>query len=199
MPDDREGRDKQARDEENRQRLRAMLEELERGDEAEPPVDDGELDEIESDLGAVDYPATGAAVVETVGDREIDSTEGAYTVAELLPDSDAETFDSPEAVRLRVQRPTIAAAMKRVVEATESLQPSGVRGSQREAYERTLRELRDVDAVDDDEGIETMADWIVERIEAKGELPGSRDVRRQGAKIARESGYEVRNDEWLGV
>ncbi|WP_436923892.1 DUF5789 family protein [Halosimplex amylolyticum] len=199
MPDNREGRDKQALDEENRQRMRAMLEELERGDETEPPVEERELDVLDEELETVEFPATGLEVVEAVGYHEVETPEGSYDVAELVPSTEEETFDSPEAVRMRVQRPTVAAAMKRVVEATGTLDDAGVWGSQREAYERTFRELKAIDAVDDDEGIAVMADWIVERIEEKEKLPGSRDVRRQAAKYCRQNGYEVRNDEWLGV
>lgn len=64
----------------------------------------------------------------------------------------------------------------------------------------TLESLSaDLDAVDDDEGIGTVADWIVRHIDANGTLPGSRDVRRQAAKVCRANGYQVRNGEWLGV
>lgn len=199
MPDDRRGREKQARDEENRQRERDVLEALERGDETEPPVEASTLADFESALDAVEFPATGTAVVESVGDHEVESTDGTYAVAELVPESDEVVFDAPADVRTRIQRPTVAAAMKRVVEASESLPTPGVWGSQRQAYEKTFRELKAIDADDDDEGIQAISDWIVGRIRDKEKLPGSRDVRRQAAKFCRENGYEVRNDDWLGV
>ncbi|MFC5277233.1 hypothetical protein ACFPM1_00425 [Halorubrum rubrum] len=199
MADDKSGRDKQAHDEERRQREREIATELERGDEAEPPVDASALASFETALESVPFPATGAEIVSAVGDREIASTGGAYAVAELLPDADEETFDSPAAVGTRVQRPTVAAAMKRVVEAVARLPNAETSRSQREAYERTFRALAEVDGDDDDEGIDAIADWIVERTAETERVPGSRDVRRQAAKFCRENGYEVRDDEWLGV
>ncbi|WP_123537383.1 DUF5789 family protein [Halosimplex salinum] len=199
MPDDKSGRDKQALDEENRQRMRAMLEELERNDETEPPVEERELENLDAELDTVEFPATGLELVEAVGYHEIESEGETHDLADLLPRSEREEYDSPEAVRDRVRRPTIAAAMRRIVEAADDLQGVDFGSSQREGYERTFRELKAIDAVDDDEGIPVMADWIVERIREKEKLPGSRDVRREAAKYCRKNGYEVSNDEWLGV
>ncbi len=199
MPDDKSGRDKQADDAARRQRERDLATELERGDESEPPVDESELGAFADELDSLEYPATGAEVVAAVGDSEVASPDGTYAVAELVPDVEAVAFDAPADVRARVQRPTVAAAMKRVFEAARSLGNAGPSGSQREAYEKTLRELKAIDADDDDEGIEVVTDWIVERVREKEKLPGSRDVRRRAAKFCRQNGYEVRNDEWLGV
>ena len=199
MADDKSGRDKQAHDEERRQREREIAAELERGDETEPPVDPSELAYFETALDAVTFPATGAEIVSAVGDREIEAVSGTYAIADLVPDVDGETFDEPTAVRVRVQRPTIAAAMKRIVEASDSLRDEELGRSQRDAYEQTFQALEAIDAVDEDEGIRVIADWIVERIEEKEKIPGSRAVRRQAAKFCRENGYEIRNDEWLGV
>lgn len=197
MADDKNGREKQAHDVDRRQRERDVATELERGDETEPPVDSTEL--ADSELESLEFPATGTDVVAAIGDREVESDDGSYTVEELVPKTDAETFDSPSAVRVRVQRPTVAAAMKRVVEASETLPNTEVGESQREAYEKTFRELKAIDADDDDEGIQAISDWIVERIRDKEKLPGSRAVRRQAAKFCRANGYEIRNDEWLGI
>jgi len=199
MPDDREGREKQARNRENRQRRREILEELERWEETEPPIEEGELDALDAELGTMAFPATGIEVVETVGFHEIESAEGTHDVAELVPRTAAETYEGPEAVRARVQRPTVAAAMRRVVEAADEHQSAEFGSSQYEAYERTLRELKAIDADDDDEGVEVVTDWLVERIRDEETLPGSRDVRRRAAEFCRSNGYEVRNDEWLGV
>lgn len=199
MADDKEGRDKQAHDEERRQRKRDVAEELERGDETEPPVEATDLGDLETELESLAFPATGTEIVAAVGDREVDAADGTYTVEELVPDTDEETFDAPAAVRVRVQRPTVAAAMKRVVEASETLPNTDLGGSQRDAYEKTFRELEAIDADDDDEGIQVVRDWIVERIREKEKLPGSRDVRRRAAKFCRTNGYQVRNDEWLGI
>lgn len=199
MADDKRGREKQGRDEENRQRERATAEALERGGEPEPPVEPAELTELERALEDVEFPATGTEVVDAVGDAEIVATEGPFRIDELIPETETERFDAPDAVRVRVERPAIAAAMKRIVEATDALPNADLRGSQRDAYLKTLEELKAIDADDDDEGIRSITDWIIERIREKEELPGSRDVRRRAAKFCRTNGYQVRNDEWLGV
>jgi len=199
MADDKSGRDKQADDEERRQRQRAIQTELERGDEPEPPVDPSELATVELALETVEFPATGADVVAAVGDHEIAGQDGTFTVAELVPETDVETFDAPEAVRERVQRPTVAGAMKRVVEASATLSDPEFPSSQREGYAKTFRALENVDADDEDEGIAYVREWIVDRIEETGKLPGSRDVRREAAKFCRRNDYPVRNDEWLGI
>jgi len=199
MADDKSGRDKQADDENRRQRQRAIQMELERGDEPEPPIDPSELATVELTLEAVEFPATGADVVAAVGEHEITATDGTYTVAELVPATDVETFDAPAAVRERVQRPTVAGAMKRVVEASATLSNTEFPSSQRDGYEKTFRALEDVDADDEDEGIAYIREWIVERIRDKEKLPGSRGVRREAAKFCRKNGYPVRNDEWLGI
>ncbi|WP_336035361.1 DUF5789 family protein [Halobacterium yunchengense] len=199
MADDKRGRDKQADDAEKRQREREIATELERGDEREPPVEAAELGDFEAELEELTYPATGAEVVAAVGDREIASVTGTYSIEELVPETDEETFDSPAAVRVQVQRPTVAAAMKRVVEASEALRNTEFAWTQRKAYEKTFRELEAVDADDDDEGIQAITDWIVERIRTRETLPTSRAVRREAAGFCRANGHQVRNDEWLGV
>ncbi|WP_058365851.1 DUF5789 family protein [Haloparvum sedimenti] len=199
MADTKDGREKQARNADRRQRERDIAAEMDRWDDAEPPIDPGELAYFEADLESVSFPATGREIVETVGDKEIAATDGSHAVAELLPDADAETFVSPESVRVRVQRPTVARAMKRVVEAVDRLPDASLDDSQRDAYARTLRELEAVSADDENEGVRAIADWIVERTREDEKAPGSRDVRRRAAEFCRENGYEVRDDEWLGV
>lgn len=199
MADDKRGREAQSRDEDRRQRERAMATALERGDEPEPQIEEAVLEDVEAELESLEYPATGAEVVAVVGDREVPAEDGTYALADLLPESDLEAFESPVAVRVRVQRPTVASAMKRVVEAADGVQHVDLGNSQREAYEKTFRALAAIEVDDDDEGIRVIADWIVERVRDKGDLPGSRDVRRQGAEFCRDRGYAIRNDEWLGV
>ncbi|MFC4987864.1 hypothetical protein [Saliphagus infecundisoli] len=199
MADDKRGREKQARDADRRQRQRDIAADLERGDETEPPVDSDEFADLGSELESLTFPAAGSEVVAVIGDREVNSGDRGYTVEELVPETDAVMFDSPSAVRARVQRPTVAAAMKRVVEASETLPDADLSESQREAYEKTFRELKAIDADDDDEGVHVISDWIVERIRDKEQLPGSRSVRREAAKFCRTNGYEIRNDEWLGI
>jgi hypothetical protein len=199
MADNKKGRDKQARDAENRQQQRDINTELERGDEREPPVDPAELVDLEAELDALQFPTTGSDIVATIGDRTIDSVEGSYTLKELVPETDEERFDSPDAVRVLVQRPTVAAAMKQVVEASKTLPNTEFSWTQRNAYELTFQELKAIDADDDDEGIRAIREWIVERIHDNETLPSSRAVRRQAAKFCRANGYQVRDDEWLGI
>ena len=199
MADDKRGREKQARDAKERQRERDIDTELERGNEPRPPVESVELDDVESKLESVEFPATGAELVTAVGSYEIRSDDGSHRIEELVPKTDEETFDSPTAVRVQVQRPTVAAAMARVIEASDTIPRTEFPWSQRKAYEMTFHELKEIDADDDDEGIQAISDWIVEHIRDKEKLPSSRDVRRQAAKFCRANGYPVRNDEWLGI
>lgn len=199
MADDKQGREAQADTADKRQRERAIATELERRDEPEPPVDPSELAYFETELESVSFPATGADIVAAVGDREIEAADGSHEVAELLPDSEIETFDAPEDVRVRIQRPTVASAMKQVVEAAGTLPSVEFGTSQRDAYERTFQELAAIDADDEDEGIRAIREWIVGQIHEKEKLPGSRAVRREAASFCRENDYEVRNDEWLGI
>ncbi|GAB3680756.1 hypothetical protein GCM10028857_03890 [Salinarchaeum chitinilyticum] len=199
MADDKSGRDEQAQNVDRRQRERDMAAAVERGDEPEPPIESTELADFETELEALSFPATGTEVVAAIGDRAIESAERSFTVAELVPETDAETFDAPDAVRVQIRRPTVAAAMTRVVEASETLPNAEFSWSQRTAYETTFRELEAIDPDDEDEGIRVVTDWIVERIHEKEWLPSSRDVRRRAAKFCRTNGYQVRTDEWLGV
>ena len=199
MADDKKSRDKQAHDQERRQRERALEEQLERMGEPEPPIPEEGLAEVEEELDNIEYPATGAEVVESVGEHVVESLTDNYHIQELVPDTEDEEFESPSELRRRVRRPTVAEAMKRVVEAGETVQHAEFGSSQLEAYEKTFRELKTIDAEDEDEGVRAIADWIVEQIHQKEKLPGSRDVRRQAAKFCRANGYSVRNDEWLGI
>lgn len=199
MADDKAGREDQARDEENRQRRRDVDAELERGDEPEPELDTADLGEVETELERLEFPTTGAEIVSRIGDREIASPAERYTVEQLVPDTDRAVFDSPDRVRVRIQRPTVAAAMKRIVEASEALPNEELDGSQYDAYERTFQELKRVSPDDDDEAIAEVRDWVVERIREKGKLPTSRGIRRQAAKVSRREGHRVRNSDWLGI
>ena len=199
MADDKDGREKQAADEDRRQRERDVEAELERGDEPEPPLDPDDVDEFEAALEPLTFPATGREIVAAVGTHELASEARVYAAADLLPDADIEAFDAPETVRERVRQPAVAAAMKRVVEAAADLPNEEFGRSQHEAFERTFRALSDVDELDDEAGVRAVADWVVDRMAETESVPGSRDLRRQGARYARENGYEVRDDEWLGV
>ena len=199
MADDKQGRDDQAHDEANRQRAREIEEARERGDEQEPALDPDAPSALEPALRSLEYPATGSAVVAAVGDREVGVGDGSRRVKELIADETAESFASPEAVTERVERPAVALGMKRVAEARSDLPEGRLRGSQQEAYAKTFSALAAIDTLDDDAPIAAVADWIVERIDETGSLPGSRAVRRQAAAHCRENGYQVRSDEWLGI
>ena len=199
MADDKSGREKQAADEDRRQREREIATELERSDEAEPPIDTAALGEFEETLEPLTFPATGRELVAAVGDREIAAADDTYAVADLLPDADIETFDAPTTVSRRIRRPAVATAMKRVVEAAAALPDVEFGRSQHEAFERTFQSLSDINEVDDEEPVRTIADWVVDRIHERETVPGSRDVRRRAAKHCRKNGHEIRNDEWLGV
>ncbi|MFP4529915.1 MAG: hypothetical protein ACLFNC_01335 [Halodesulfurarchaeum sp.] len=199
MPDDKRGREKQARNADRRQRERAMAAELERMDELEPVFDEGELARFETQLEELSFPATGTDIVSEMGHQKLDGIEETYSVAELLPATEGETYREPRRVRQQIERPTVAKAMKRILEEAETFQHTELRGSQREAYEKTFLELEAIDAVDEDQGIAVVREWIIDELHENGELPGSRSVRRQAAKFCRNSGYEVRSDEWLGI
>jgi len=199
MADDKRGRESQARDADRRQRARDVLAQLERGEETEPPVPETGLESLQSELDAIEFPATGAEIVAAVGEVTLPAEEGPATVDALVPETDTETYESPDEVRLRVQRPTIAAAMKRIVEANAEATQDPLGASQWEAYEKTLRALKSIDADYEDEGITVITDWVVDRTHENAQPPGSRSVRREAAEFCRENGYEIRNDEWLGV
>jgi len=187
MADKKRGRDKQAHDAERRQQNQEIATELERWDEIEP------------ELESLRFPATGAEIVAAIGDHEIQSVDGSYSVEALLPETAEEHFDSPSAVRVQVQRPGVAAAMKPVVEASKTLPNEEFSWTQRTAYEKTFRALKAIDPDDEDEGVEAITDWIVEWIHTNERLPSSRAVRREAAKFCRANGYQVRSDEWLGI
>lgn len=199
MADDKSARDKQARDADRRQRERAVAAELERMDETEPPVEESALGELEAEIDAVAFPASGTEVREAIGDREIDGPDGTVAVADLVPDTNEVRFESAIDVRLRVRRPTVAGAMTRIEEASDELRDAELSGSKRTAYEKTFRALSSIEADDDDEGVRVVADWIVGRIRDHETLPSSRDVRREAARFCRENGYRVGNDQWLGI
>ncbi|MBP2251693.1 hypothetical protein J2754_002025 [Halarchaeum solikamskense] len=199
MADDKRGREKQARDAERRRQERDIATELDRGEESEPPVEAAALDDVEAALESVRFPASGADVVAAIGDRTIESDGERYAIEALVPETDREAFDSPAAVRVTVRRPTVASAMKRIVESIETRQDAEFSWSQRKAYETTFRALGSIDADDDDEGIAVIRDWVVDRVRETGDLPSSRAVRREAAEFCRTNGYQIRADEWLGI
>jgi len=199
MPDDKRGREKQARDADRRQRERDVAAELERWHETEPTVDAEDLGDAEAGLEGVAFPTTGTEIVAEIGDRTLETPDGKRAVSELIPDLDDGKYDSADAVRARLQRLTVAATITRITEAADALPETDLTGSQRTAYERTFLELKNVDAVDADEGIAVVGDWILAAIREDERLPDSRGVRRRAADYCRDQGYQVGNNEWLGV
>ena len=93
MADTKDGREKQARDEENRQRIRAMQEALERGDEPEP----------EDVLDDEEYPITGETLREEYAGYEVETDEGSEPLERLLEPAEGEEFDSAQEVRERLR------------------------------------------------------------------------------------------------
>ncbi|MFB6188134.1 MAG: hypothetical protein ABEI86_14890 [Halobacteriaceae archaeon] len=89
--------------------------------------------------------------------------------------------------------------MKRIVEASKTLRTTEFGWTQRKAYEKTFQALKAIDADDNDEAIEVITEWIIERIHEKEQLPSSRSVRHEAAKFCRENGYQIRVDDWLGI
>lgn len=69
-------------------------------------------------------------------------------------------------------------------------------GSRRNAYEKGIREVRDVAGKD---AAEELADWIQEEIRTRERFPTARVVRKQGARICREHGHEISTGSWLGA
>jgi hypothetical protein len=195
MADDKAGRDEQAQNKSRRQRERALEEELERGGEPEPAMPSAATDALDD----LSYPVTGEDLVDAVGNRVVEAGTETVPIADLLPATDREVFESPTPVRNRVRYPGVARAMKRIVETADPRLAEPLRGSQRDAYEKTLRALADIDALDDDAVVRELTEWITASVAESGSFPGSRSIRRQAAKIARSHGYEVGNDDWLGV
>lgn len=105
MADTKKSRDKQADDEERRQRERELAEARDRADEAEPPRADpaNELGELDAALERHSYPTTTDELIEAYGDREVQSRGGSQSIAAVLAPIDDETFDSADAVRQRIQ------------------------------------------------------------------------------------------------
>lgn len=105
MVDSKNDRDKQARDEENRQRERDVTEARQRADEPEPPHDqDDQLGDLDAALEDHDYPTTPDELITAYGGREVESKRGWKSIEEVLAPVDNETYDSADAVRQRILR-----------------------------------------------------------------------------------------------
>jgi hypothetical protein len=194
MGDTKEGREDQAQTELERQQQRAVREELERWHETEPPR------ELADALESLSYPVTADEVAETVGDYEVAvSDDEVIPVAEIVERSTVERFDSAEEARERIQKPSVAASLRRLRAASDEVGLGSEYRAKADTFEKTLRALENVDADDDDEGVAAVTAWVVEHLEESGSLPKSRRVRNFAAAFCRERGYEVRDDDWLGA
>ncbi len=102
MADTKEGRDKQARDEENRQRQRELEENLARGDEPEPAAEGDDAAELDAALASHDFPASSQDLIQAYGEYEVHVRDDAPRLREVLRDESSVTFESPQAVRDRI-------------------------------------------------------------------------------------------------
>ncbi|AGN02257.1 hypothetical protein L593_11570 [Salinarchaeum sp. Harcht-Bsk1] len=198
MADDKRGREAQARQADRRQRDRELREALARADEPEPPEPEPFVEaDLDEEIKTADYPMTERELVAAHGTRTVETSSGEEPLENVLLPTPG-TYTSPRSVERRIGRPTVASAMRRIDAASKA---AGVERmeSRRSAYEHTLHELAEIDADDDDEGIEVVTDWIVEQVEETGSLPSSRRVRHRAATFCRSNGYPVPVDSWLGA
>lgn len=94
----------------------------------------------------------------------------------------------------------IDSAIERITEAEDQVGlPDDDRDQQHEVYEKTFRSLEDVTPDDNDEGITVVTDWIVQEILTNAARPTSRAVRRRARRYCEDNGYEVSNNDWLGI
>lgn len=193
MGDTKEGREDQAREERQRQRERAIREELERWDETEPPR------ELDDALEELDYPVSAERVAEAVGDYEVSVGDEQIPVKEVVRRSARDRFESAQDARFRIHRPSVAASLRRLLAVSREAGLEAEFREREDAYEKTLRALEDVDDDDDDEGIAAVTAWVVERIQDDGSLPKSRRVRNHAAEFCRDNDYEIHDDAWLGA
>lgn len=193
MGDTKDGRDKQAQDEQRRQIERATKEELARYHETEPPR------ELDDALEELDYPAPAERVVEAAGEYEVQTEDDAIPVAEVVEESARDEYDSLEDAGQKLQRPSVAASLRRLDAVSKE---TGLREEfrqRRDVYKKTFRSLENVDADDEDEGVAFITAWIVEEMRERERLPSSRTTRQRATKFCRDNGYEVRDDSWLGA
>jgi hypothetical protein len=106
MADTKDGRDKQARDEERRQRERALEGALERADEAEPDSDEPAITvaDLDEALEAHDYPTTRQELVAALGDVVVETETGWTSMADVFDSLEDDRFDSADEVRYRILR-----------------------------------------------------------------------------------------------
>ena len=69
-------------------------------------------------------------------------------------------------------------------------------GSRRDAYERGIEEVRSIAGKAQ---ARDLVAWIQAEMRERVAYPSAREVRKQGARICRESGHEVSTGDWLGA
>lgn len=193
MGDTRDGRDEQSRNRDRRDIERSVREELARWHEVEPP------DDVVAALDAVAYPADTEDVAAAVQGFEVAVGDDAVPVAEVVQLAAPVRFRSAREARQTVERPSVAAALRRIEAACQRWDHRDAFRERRAAYEKTLQALEDIDGDDDNEGITVIAAWIVGELAEKDKLPRSRRLRKRAAAFCRDNGYEVRDDDWLGA
>lgn len=105
MGDNKKGRDKQADDQERRQRERELQESRDRADEPEPIDTDPseQLGELDDELEDHDYPTSTDDLIEAYGDREVETQSGSTSIEEILAPINNELYESADDVRNRIQ------------------------------------------------------------------------------------------------
>lgn len=69
-------------------------------------------------------------------------------------------------------------------------------GSRRNAYEKSLQEVRDVAGREE---MNELKEWLIDRVRNEEKFPSGRETRKQGARILRDNGYSVPTGSWLGA
>lgn len=69
-------------------------------------------------------------------------------------------------------------------------------GSRRRVYEKAIRETGNIAG---DPAATALATWIQAYVQEHESFPSGRTVRKRGAKICRENGYEISTGSWLGA
>jgi hypothetical protein len=105
MADNKNVRDKQADDEERRQRERELQEARDRADEPEPidSESNDQLGDLDEELEYHDYPTTTDELISAYGDHEVETQGGSKTIKEVLAPIDNELYKSADDVRNRIQ------------------------------------------------------------------------------------------------
>lgn len=97
-------------------------------------------------------------------------------------------------VRERVRE--IDEAVKDVFDVSDRQDAKQKAGSRRNAYEKGIEEVKDIAG---EREAETLAEWIESEIRSRERFPSAREVRKQGADICRQAGYDVSTGSWLGA